>query len=230
MGSVDINLVTWPNHPKRTEYFCQTVEALKRFLTASRHEIRFHCSAETQQDHRHPWCGDELEEICQEHGIRLAWRSGPANLGANMNSALCMGESPTVLLVQDDWLLLRPCDLSPGVEFMEAGGADLLRYSFPDVEGMRPTFMEHEDGWLRIDLNGLWPYGDDPHLRRRGFMRDWAWYIEGGGHGSASATLMNHLRLGGADIAVADQWSYFRHIGDVTAVLDDKRGRRVTRE
>ena len=147
-----------------------------------------------------------------------------------MNAALRLGTSPTVLLVQDDWLLLRDLDLSPGVEFIEQGGADLLRYSFPDCDSMRPTFLEDPDGWPRVDLAGLWPYGDDPHLRRRDFMDHWGWYFEGGGHGTASATLMRDLIAGEANIAVADRSSYFRHIGDVTAVIDDRRGRRITRD
>jgi hypothetical protein len=229
MGSVDVNLVTWPNHPKRLEYFHETVDAIRRHMTASRHDIRFYCSAESERDSRHMWFGTSLETYCQCQDIELHWRSARANLGANMNAALRLGNSPTVLLVQDDWLLLRDLDLSPGVEFMERGGADLLRYSFPDIDTMRPMFYEQGDGWLRIDLTSTWIYGDDPHLRRRDFMDTWGWYLEGGGHGMASATLMQTLRCLCADIAVADRASYFRHFGDVTAVLDDKRNRRITR-
>lgn len=230
MATVDVNLVTWPNHPARWEYFLRTMLALQNHLTASRHEIRWYCSAETERDPRHAWQGNRLEDFCGRYGIELAWHEGRANLGANMNAALRLGSSPTVLLVQDDWLLLRDLDLSPGVEFMDAGGAELLRYSFPDNDLMRPTFHGHEDGWLRIDLRGRWPYGDDPHLRRRDFVETYGWYLEGGGHGTASATLMRTLMLLCADIAVADRSSYFRHFGDVTAVLDDQRGRRITRE
>lgn len=229
-ATVDVNFVTWPNHPKRMEYFRGTVAAIAEYLYATRHTIRFHCSAESERDPRHPWLGDELEQVCRRHNIQLAWRDGPANLGANMNAALRLGGSPTVLLVQDDWLLLRELDLSPGVDFMEAGSADLLRYSFPDWDVMRPTMRAGPDDWLRIDVRGRWPYGDDPHLRRRDFMDRWDWYLEGGGHGSASATLMRQLVAGRADIAVAAETSYFRHFGDVTAVLDDQRHRRITRE
>lgn len=229
MRSVDVNFVTWPNHPKRLEYFRQTVAAIAGRLSASRHEIRLHCSAETERDPRHPWYGDELTELCYTLDIKLSWRHAPANLGANMNAALRIGKSPTVLLVQDDWKLLYPLDLSPGVEFMEAGGADLLRYSYPDEDFMRPTFVESPDGWRKIVLEDRWPYGDDPHLRRRDFMDRWGWYLEGGGHGTASATIMRTLVDGGADIRAADR-CYFRHFGDVTAVIDDKRGRRVTRD
>ncbi len=228
-STIDVNLVTWPNHPKRLEYFRDTVEALQANLTASRHAIKYHCSADSQRDDRHRWYGGKLVAACNAYGVELAWRHEAANLGANMNAALRLGSSDTVLLVQDDWRLLEPLDLSPGIEFMEGGGADLLRYSYPDEDQMRPTFVPHEDGWRRIVLTDRWPYGDDPHLRRRSFMDRWGHYFEGGSHGTASATMMRTLVDGGADIAAADR-CYFRHFGDVTAVLDDKRGRRITRE
>ena len=146
-----------------------------------------------------------------------------------MNSSLILGHAETILLVQDDWELLGYLDLSPGIEFIERGGADLLRYSYPDIDEMRPTFVGNLDGWRRIDLHGNWPYGDDPHLRRRDFYKYWGKYLEGKGHGSASATLMQKLIRGGADIAAANR-CFFKHFGDVTAVLDDTRNRRVTRE
>ena len=229
--TVDVCLVTWPNHPKRWEYFQETVRVLKSRLRATYHGLRYYCSAESERDPRHEWFGDRLVSFCFEQEIELRWRHGQANLGANMNAALRLGESDTIFLVQDDWLLLRDLDLSDGVDFMEAGKADLLRYYFPDVDHMRPTFYEHEDdGWLRIHHDSTWLYGDDPHLRRRDFMGTFGWYFEGGGHASASATMMRHLRVLQADIAVAHPISCFRHFGDVTAVLDDQRERRITRD
>ena len=59
-------------------------------------------------------------------------------------------------------------------------------------------------------------------------MDCWGWYLEGGGHGTASAEMMGRLRRGRAEIAAADR-CYFRHHGDVTAVLNDTRNRRIKR-
>jgi hypothetical protein len=226
---IDIALVTWPNHPARYDYFRSTMDFLRRHLTASRHTLRWYCSAEAERDPLKPWMGDSLEKFCLDNDIHLVWRHAPANLGANMNAALALCSAPTIHLQQDDWLLLKPLDLSPGADFLVAHPeTDLLRYSWPDNDAMRPTFMDDPSGWRRIDVTGRWPYGDDPHLRPRGFMDKWGWYLEGGVHGTASATLMRKLVQGKADIRVADQ-CYYVHGGPVSSVINDRRNRRYQR-
>jgi len=228
-NNIDVAMVTWPNHPERLVYFTLCFERLKKNLSASRHSLRFVCSAETQQDPTRPWRGDDLEAYCRENDIALSWRDAPANLGANMNAAIHLCTAELILLQQDDWMLLYPLDLSPGAEFMLSNrGVDLLRYSWPDNERMRPTFTDDPSGWRRIDPLGKWPYGDDPHLRRRDFNDRWGWYLEGGRHGTASSTLLHLLAKGQADIRVADR-CYYVHGGPVTSVLDDIRNRRDKR-
>jgi len=225
---IDIAMVTWPNHPKRLEYLQRVVASLHEGLTASQHTLRYYCSAETERDPNRPWCGDELERLCDEYDISLSWRDAPANLGGNMNAVLAMCTAATILLQQDDWRLIHPLDLSPGAEFLLINRrVDLLRYSWPEDPAMLPTFIEQR-GWRQIDSQGKWPYGDDPHLRRQDFMHRHGWYYMGGGHGSASATMMRWLKKKQAVIAAADQ-TYFKHCGAVTSVIEDKRKRRVPR-
>lgn len=227
--TIDVALVTWPNHPARLEYFTQMFGLLEEYLHASRHTLRYLCSAETQQDPDRQWMGDELEAYCREKGIRLTWRDAPANTGGNMNSALRLCESECILLQQDDWMLQCTLDLSPGAEFLSSHRhIDILRYSYPDNDRMRPTFIETPTEYRKIDLLGRWPYGDDPHLRRLDFMEKWGWYYDQGIHGTASSQLMRRLIAGGADIRVADK-CYYLHGGPVTAVLNDVRNRRVKR-
>lgn len=226
---IDVAMVTWPNHPARLEYFVRTVASLREHLTASRHMLRFYCSAESEVDPANPWQGEELAHICDENDITLTWREEPANLGANMNAAIAMCMAPTILLQQDDWRLKHPLDLSDGADFlMEHREVDLLRYNWPLDPHMMPTFIEQPGGWRRIDVRGKWPYGDDPHLRRQDFMWKHGWYYEGGGHGSASGTLMKWLVKRNAVIAAADK-PYYGHGGPVSSVLNDKRKRRVER-
>lgn len=226
---IDVAMVTWPNHPKRLEYFQRMWGTLEENLSAVGHTLRFFCSAETERDQRREWCGHGLQELCDENDISLTWRDGPANLGANMNAALALCTAPVVLLQQDDWRLIHQLDLSAGAQYLlENPRVDLLRYSWPEDPKMLPTFTDHRDGWRRIDVNGLWPYGDDPHLRRPDFMIRYGWYYEGGGHGSASATMLRFLRRKGAVIAAANQ-CYYKHFGEVTSVIDDKRKRRAPR-
>lgn len=229
-GYIDVAMVTWPNHPKRLEYFTRILDALRTHVTASRHTLRFHCSAESQRDPTRPWCGDQLEDLCAEYEVSLVWRDGgePANLGANMNAAIALCTAPCILLQQDDWRLKKPLDLSDGADFLLSHRrVDLLRYSWPEDPSMLPTFIQQR-GWRQIDVRGKWPYGDDPHLRRQDFQWRHGWYFEGGRHGSASGTLMKWLVKRGAVIAAADQ-TYFKHCGSVSSVLNDKRKRRVQR-
>ncbi len=221
--TIDVAMMTWPNHPERFRYFSETCEAMNRFLRASRHELRFFCSAETQHDPNFAWFGSDLEEVCSEYGITLAWRDENPNLGANMNAAIKMCSAELIYVQQDDWRLLDHVDLSPGADYLMAHrDVDLLRYSWPDNDRMRPAFLDTEDGFRHIDLRSTWLYGDDPHLRRRDFMDKWGWYLEGGHHASASSTLMTKLRRGRARIAVADK-CYYGHFAQISAYPNETR-------
>lgn len=220
---IDIALVTWPNHPLRFDYFADTVQALKDKLTASGHELRFIASAEAKADPDSRWMGQELAEYCAIAGVELHWRKAKPNLGANMNAALRLCSAEVIFLVQDDWILLHPLDLSPGAEFMLAHREiDLMRYSYPDVDRMRPTFHSRPDGWRDIDPGSAWFYGDDPHLRRPDFMDKWGWYLEGSYHSSASQALMSKLKAGNAKICAADK-CYFQHHGKISSYPNEIR-------
>ncbi len=214
---IDIAMTTWPNHPLRLEYFTRTLKTLKKHLTASNHQIRFVCSAETKRDPMFPWQGDGLEELCKRECVELHWREAKPNLGANMNAAIRLCTSPIIMVQQDDWMLKEDLDISPGAEFMLAHSEiDLLRYSWPDVDFMRPKFRDRGDGWNDVHIGSEWLYGDDPHLRRQDFMEKWGWYLEGGPHASASADLMGKLRRGDARL-VASQKCYFQHFGQISS-------------
>jgi hypothetical protein len=216
-------MVSWPNHPRRIEYTSTILDVLSEKLNARDYMMRFYMSAETQRDPDHTWHGDELEELCEHYGVVLQWRGEPANLGANMNAAMRMGNGEFIYLQQDDWLLREPLDLSPGADLLEKyNQLDIVRYCWPDSDRMRPTYNGELDGWRTIDPKGKWPYGDDPHLRRRDFMDRWRWYKEGGGHGSASGSVMEMMAAGGALSVVADK-VYYAHHGRVSAVLNDNR-------
>ena len=219
---IDIALVTWPNHPKRFEYFKRTVEALQQHLKYAGC-IQWVCSAETEQDPNYAWMGEVLHNFCLEHHIRLRWRQAKPNLGANMNAALRLCKSPCVLIVQDDWVIQRSLDVTPGVELLaDNSKVDMIRYAYPDNDRQRPTFRKRSDGWFKIDHSSTWLYGDEPHLQRVDFVRKWGYYLEGGPHASASQALMHKLRNGGATM-VCDGTNYFKHIGQISAYPNESR-------
>jgi hypothetical protein len=221
--TIDVAITSWPNHPKRIEYTELVFQSLQEKLTASQHDLRFYCSAETTRDPRSTWHGNELAALCEQYEVEVQWRGSPANLGANMNSAMRMGSGEFVFLNQDDWWLREPLDLSPGAEFLDRNrGWDMVRYCWPQADYMALTLIPGPGQWRTVDPRGRWPYGDDPHLRRRDFMDKWDWFVEGGGHGSASGALMNKMAQGRAKIVVADK-VYYEHKGYVSAVLGDVR-------
>jgi len=225
MAVIDVALVTWPNHPKRIEYLKRTLDSLNAQIFADHHKWRWYCSSESERDPAHSWHGDELAELCRARGVILNYRHGPANLGANMNAAMRMGSGDFVFIQQDDWVLGHPLDLSPGADLLAAHPEiDIVRYNWPGGS-MSPTFAGAIDGWPLIDNRGRWPYGDDPHLRRRDFMEKWGWYYDKGLHGTASATLMGKLIAGKAKIVTADQ-RYYSHCGYTSAnIIDSRPGR-----
>lgn len=227
--AIDVALVAWPNHPRRMAYFRRTLAALKKNLSASRHALRWVCSSESQHDPARTWHGEELEAMCREHGIGLHWRIGKAALGANMNAALRLCAAPLIFLVQDDYELLEPLDLSPGADFLlRHGEVDLVRYSYFLDPHSGTRFEGSLDGWRRVDIDGPWPYGDDPHLRRPDFVDKWGWYLEKGRHGVSEYQMLLRLVHGRATIVAADR-CYFGHFGEVASVIDEYRPRAVPR-
>lgn len=229
MATIDIAMTSWPNCPKRVAYMAEVLASLKANLSASGHHLRYYCSVETERDPKHTWCGDDLEELLESYDVWWTWREKPANLGGNMNDAIAMGDGEFVYLQQDDWRLDHPLDLSPGAHLLATHKhLDIVRYSWPEAPNMLPTFNGNLDGWRRIAMRGNWPYGDDPHLRRRDFMEKWGWYYDQGKHGTASIELTGTLRKGDASIVVADK-NYYQNIGYASAVLDDVRAGRNRR-
>lgn len=226
---IDVAICTWPNHPERFDYFQRMIESLTTNLIASRHMLRFFCSAETAHDPDFEWMGSGLSCLCEMMGIELHWRDAPPNLGANMNAAIRMCSAPIIFVQQDDWCLDHPLDLSPGAEFMlEHKEVDLLRYCWPDNDRMRPTFIDQPDGYRRINMRGRWPYGDEPHMQRQDFVQKWGEFLEGGIHASASSALMTKLRDGKANIRVADK-NYYHHFGKISSYpreVEKREGRR----
>ena len=223
MSVIDVVLVTWPNHPKRMQYLRHTWDTMQRNLSASVHTVRFLCSSESERDPTRPWLGDELAAFCREHEIPLTWHEGPASLGAGMNAALKAAEAELIFLAQDDYELVHPLDLSPGATLLEHyRNVDLVRYCWPANLGCR--FNALIDGWRKFDLESPWPYGDEPHLRRRDFMRRHGWYTEGIGH-VAEGDMLWRLIGHRATIVAADK-IYYGNFGAVSAVPLDREDRQ----
>lgn len=219
--NIDIVIVTWPNHPERWRYFEWCIGAAWQGITASRHSVRWLCSSESERDPAHRWYGDELAAWCAERNIPLTFRHGPASLGAAMNSAMDLVTADYAIIHQDDFLLQTPLDLSDSVDCMESlPSADIVRYSWPGME--RVTVCGQVGGWRRLNPRGSWPYGDDPHLRRRTFPQRFGRYLEGPPHGNSEGNMVFEFGRKNAQVFLADQL-YYGHAGSVPAVVNDVR-------
>src|SRR3990167_7976993 len=217
---IQVAMTSWPNHPRRLEYFDRATAALREKLTAAGHELLYVCSSETQRDPKQPWLGDELAALCRERNIALSWRDAPASLGGNMNAALRLCTARAVFLVQDDWLLLKPLDIGPAAEYLAAhADVDLIRFSWP---GHMTRFLAPRDGWQVVDGAYLYSYGDDPQLRRPDFVGRYGEYVETGPHGISEGDMLFRLRKADATILAAEK-NYFTTIGDVASVIDEQR-------
>ena len=225
MKTIDVVLVTWPNHPKRIEYLLHTWDTLEENLSASQHAIRFLCSSESEVDPTRPWCGDALVEFCEKRHIPLSWHIGPASLGAGMNAALKCSTADIIVLAQDDYELLHPLDLSLAANLLEEHReVDLVRFSWPANLGCQ--FNGEIAGWKKFDVLRPWPYGDEPHARRKDFMDKHGWYTEGIGH-AAEGDMLWRLVKANATILASDK-IYFGNFGEVSAVPIAKETRKRT--
>lgn len=220
---IDVVMLAWPNHPKRIEYFAKMIAALRSNLQASRHRLRYFCSAENERDPHSGWFGEDLKLICRVEDVALRWRAGGADLGANMNAALRMGSAPWQLLVQDDFQLMNPLDISEGVRFLtEHPDFAAVRYHW----GLYSTQFTGELGGFKVvNIDGPWPFSDAGQLRRRSFSTTYGEYLEGVVHGGSESAMCGVLKAARVKIAASPKPA-FKHIGITRAEFRDHRKSR----
>ena len=229
---IDIVVPTWPNHPKRIEYLQRTLDSLGEHLTASKDTLRFLCSAESEHDPESTWHGDELTSLCGSRNIPLHWRQGQASLGGSMNTAARICTAPLYIIWQDDFLLLEPLDLSPVADFMRRHhevAMHRISYFTDPVNGTKFK-SEIEPGIRLVDIDGTWPYGDDPSMKHADFEQVYGQYLEGGRHGQSEGDMLFRLVAQKA-IITGGMKSYCSHIGAIAAVpkSQEYRERAVSR-
>lgn len=214
---IDVCFVAWPRHVDRMRYFERTVTLLKKCLLASRHELRYVCSAESWSVTAEgaAW----MEAKCRELGIWLSWRIAEPNFGSNMNRALELGTGSHRFLVLDDWDIVGPLDLSPHCDFLDSNPRfAMVRYSWSPREHVTRWKGPVEGTDLNeIDMSSLYPYGDHPNLRRASYRDEFGPYFEGGDLGKPEINLGGILRRDGWRIA-ATRERMFLHSGHVSSV------------
>ena len=221
---IEVAITSWPNSPRRLHYFKTVAGALLDGLSASRHKLRFLCSSESHPLPGEQWCGDELAGFCAANAIELHWRDKPPSMGGNCNDLLALCRAPFILMMQDDWLLKAPLDLSDGADLMRDDPTiDMIRYSYGQGSH-KPEFDEYRDDWRQFRLHSPWPYGMDPHMIRGTFVEKWGPFHAEPNSVACEGDMLWRLVGGNARILAADR-QYFYHrgqaggIGNVAAAL-----------
>jgi hypothetical protein len=226
-SEITVVFLTWPNHPKRWQYFCRCIQRCVRYISCSNYALHFKCVSESERDPKQNWYGKHLEDWCESNQIPLTYSDKPASLGSGMNLAQAKIQTKYGMIIQDDWYLKEPIDLCEGVDFMEENpDADLLRYCWPGID--RVNVISDNRRFRKLDIKGSWPYGDDPHIRRFDFRDKFGWYKEGPPHGISESNMKKVLIEKDAKVFITDE-IYFEHCGKVTACLNDIRNRTYKR-
>ncbi len=206
-------MTTWPNSRERVGYLTDTLAAFDRNLYGA--DPVFYCTAETKQVTPRRRCA--LQSIAAGRDMGIDWHQGEPDLGAAMNRAVSMGENEYQLILQDDFELVAPLDISAGLAFLDSHPTFCaIRYEYP----AGTWFSGDVDGFRVVDMHKTrWAFLDSPTLRRRSMAVDFGRYVEGLPHKAAEYRFGRMLAKAGANVA-ASRESEFRHIGTLPAADD----------
>lgn len=121
-------------------------------------------------------------------GATIARTPRNSGLGANTNNGLAHARAGTILQIQDDWRCVDPLPIREALEFLAANpdigivqltpvGSDLPAELRRGRAMAFRVFLNDRLPWMR--RCGVRPYSDNPHLKRREFIRDLGPYLEG---------------------------------------------------
>ncbi len=226
---IAVCLVTWPRNADRVSYLERTVSALRVNLRHSGHIVRYVVSAESQDVPREFLAA--VEDIVRPLQTRVIYRDGKADLGANMNAALKEGLShhhcTHALLVQDDWVLMQPLDISPYADFLTGCREwGMVRFDWSLQEHhstWMPDFEWHGFRMRELSPESTYFYGDQIQLRRASFPQEYGWFLEGGKNiGTAEVDFNSRLQQTKWRIATTPE-RMFEHCGTVSSVTREER-------
>jgi hypothetical protein len=219
-------ILTWPNHPTRWQYFNTCISRALREITCKDFEMHVKCVSESERDPLHNWYGDHLKLFCESRNIPLAFREGKADLGSAMNFANRASQTKYTMILQDDFYLERPIDLSEGIRTLEDNpNIDFIRYSYP---AHLVSFKGSFHSWRILDEQKDWPYGDDPHLRRSTFAQKFGHYKEQERHGASESHMAHSVKVNKATILTTEE-PMFGHYGNTPSVIREWRTDRPKR-
>jgi len=223
MFDLTVVVTTWPSHPRRVDYFCQSVDAFAIELAKNGLKARWIVSAETELPADSRFCRDELQTACDARNLTLLWRACKADLASNLNECIARVETELWFYLQDDWLVRRRLPLN--------AACDLLRRddAFGGVRFWANTGHWATWGrWSVLRKHSPWYYGDNPALWSLRFNQLIGPFEPGGSFGHHEQAASQKASESGLHLASplplknSANW-YFSHLGEVTSVPCDTR-------
>jgi len=178
-----VAVIGWPKTDYRLAYLFKTLDSIRQCVTFDQtldQRIIVSCeSAEVTKAFRRTTMIE-----CHQRGVGVYWREEDfPGLGANSNNALRVAKvlgATHILLSQDDWMFQTPVPVTEDMRFLdERTDYALIRYAtfYTKFAGM----IDGTHGSRRLMdvlIPGPYAYGDQPHLRRATFDREFGWYYE----------------------------------------------------
>ncbi len=208
---VEVAMTAWTNSVARLGYFEASLQAQAEKLTTG-----------TRIRQKTLVCSEALSDMCNRvpcdmiaaaNGCRVYYHNNPPEIGRNHNFLLSKLTADYTMFIEDDFLLLKPLDLSDDIDFLEANpDFVMVRYFIGNGATVRPM-SDLGNGLYEISKRSNYPYSNTPHLRHRerfatlgGFREDAPW-------GAQEHAMGDKLRKSPLRIAVRRPDDYFIHAG-----------------
>lgn len=218
MKCLVVAITAWPKTDYRLAYLLKTIESIRRCVIASGIERRLLVSCESADVSREMMQATVQE--CHLKSVGVYWREEPPSLGLNANRALELAKNlgaSHILLSQDDWEWHAPVHVANDMAFLdEHPEYALIRYATYYTKFTGSINERLLDVWM----DGPYQYGDQPHLRRASFDREFGWYADGeGDYGLPERDLADRLRIGNWKIAAYSP-NVLEHCGSLSTAVE----------
>lgn len=198
----------------RTRYMQMTVEAARRNLRYAGKILYYVADDGSAPEH--------MEAVRAElNGAEvLGWHSERIGYGASANKAWFQAHEVTdvTLWLEDDWTMLRECDVTPWIETLERyGDIGMIRLAHLATGLHCDTVGYDGRHYLRMDWGVPYAFSGNPALRHRRAREAWGPYPEGllPGDTETAYDWQTSQRKGPRILWPVDigGWGLFGHIG-----------------
>ena len=167
MKSIDIIITTWPRYEERNQYLERVLKSLREHLMVDGYKTRWFITSESQDIT--PKNKKELGRIAKLYKFELHFRTGPANLGANLNYAHSLSKGDYIIYVQDDFMCTEKIDVSIDIDFFEKNPTfELVRYYWRGATLPKENLINTH---FLLSKKCRRYYSDNPHIKTKNFHK-----------------------------------------------------------